>query len=109
MRGTRRFRPSCNSFVGGIKGLATVRFDPGMETGLVQLRELLQKAGLRDLERQATYAIESNKTRNAFLDGDDFGSTLEAILPMVGVRFDDAIWHVSRARPQVHLLCLVGC
>jgi uncharacterized protein YjbI with pentapeptide repeats len=70
--------PDCDSFVGGIQGLATVVFDSGMETGLVQLRGLLQKAGLRELERQATYAIETNKTRNAFLDGDDFGSTLEA-------------------------------
>jgi hypothetical protein len=67
--------PECNSFVGGIKGLATVRFSPGMETGLVQLRELLQRAGLRELERQATYAIESGKTRNA---SSDFGSVLEA-------------------------------
>ena len=69
----------CDSFVGGIKGLATVRFDRGMETGLVQLRELLQQAGLRDLERQATYAIESGKTAHAFFDGEGYGDSVEAI------------------------------
>jgi hypothetical protein len=31
----------------------------------VQLRDLLQKAGLRDSERQATFAIESGRTRNS--------------------------------------------
>jgi hypothetical protein len=41
---------------------STVQFPKGSGSGLVQLRELLQKAGLRDLEREATYAIESNKT-----------------------------------------------
>jgi hypothetical protein len=31
----------------------------------VQLRDMLQKAGLRDLERQATFAIENGKTNNS--------------------------------------------
>jgi hypothetical protein len=46
----------------GIKGLGTVKFPEGEEIGLVQLRDLLQKAGLRDGEREATYAIENGKT-----------------------------------------------
>jgi len=54
-----------DSFVAGIKGLATVTFFPGKEIGLVQLRELLQKAGLRDQEREATFAIEHGRTRHA--------------------------------------------
>ncbi len=41
-----------------IKGLATVRFDVGRQTGLVKLRFDLKDSGLRDLEREATYAIE---------------------------------------------------
>jgi Pentapeptide repeats (8 copies) len=52
-------------YVAGITGLSTVRFPPGEETGLVQLRDLLQKAGLRDLEREATFAIERGKTRHS--------------------------------------------
>jgi hypothetical protein len=54
-----------DSYVAGIYGLSTVTFPAGQETGLVQLRDLLQKAGLRDLEREATFAIERNKTKNA--------------------------------------------
>lgn len=34
----------------------------GSETGLVELRDALQKSGLRDLEREATYAIERGRT-----------------------------------------------
>jgi Pentapeptide repeats (8 copies) len=54
--------PPPDAYVAGIQGLQTVIFPKGQETGLVQLRELLQKAGLRDLEREATYAIERGKT-----------------------------------------------
>ena len=54
-----------NSYVGYIKGLKTAVFPEGNEAGLVQLRELLQKSGLRDLEREATYAIERGRTRYA--------------------------------------------
>ncbi len=49
----------------GIKGLATVVFPDGSEAGLVQLRELIRKSGLRDLEREATYSIERGKTSHA--------------------------------------------
>jgi uncharacterized protein YjbI with pentapeptide repeats len=56
------------SVTGRITGLSTVTFDPGEEIGLVQLRDLLQKSGLRDYERQATYAIENGKTRHAIDD-----------------------------------------
>ena len=54
-----------NSFVAGIQGLETVIFPPGEEVGLIQFRELLQKAGLRDLERETTFAIEHGKTAHA--------------------------------------------
>jgi hypothetical protein len=50
------------SYVAHIQGLEAVTFTPGNETGLVQIRESLQKAGLRHLEREATYAIERNRT-----------------------------------------------
>ncbi len=48
--------------LGGIKGLATVSFEREKQSGLVQLRVSLKESGLRDLERQATYAIEYWKT-----------------------------------------------
>jgi hypothetical protein len=43
-------------------------FPQGEEVGLVQLRDLLQKAGLRDLEREATYALEHGRTRHALAE-----------------------------------------
>jgi hypothetical protein len=55
-----------DSYVAGILGLSTVAFVPGEEIGLVQLRKLLQDAGLRDLEREATYTIERLRTKSYF-------------------------------------------
>jgi hypothetical protein len=55
--------PPPDSYVAGIEGLDTVRVKD--ISGLVQLRELLQRAGHRDLEREATYSIERAKTRHA--------------------------------------------
>lgn len=52
-------------YVAGIQGLSTVTFPFGNETGLVQLRDLLQKAGLRDLEREATFAIGRGETKHS--------------------------------------------
>ncbi len=48
----------------GLLGLTEVRFSAGQQSGLVLLRKALQEAGLRDLERQATFAIESGITRH---------------------------------------------
>lgn len=71
--------PPPDPYVVDIRGLWTVTFlnpdptvtgalgfmTPGSEVGLVQLRELFQRAGLRELERGATYAIESGRSRYA--------------------------------------------
>jgi hypothetical protein len=54
-----------DSYVAEVQGLKTAVFPRGHEAGLVQLRELLQKSGLRDLEREATYAIERGRTQYA--------------------------------------------
>jgi hypothetical protein len=70
-----------DAYVAGIKGLDTVSFPRGQETGLVQLRDLLQKAGLRELERQATYAIEYWKTSHAITDWrENPGAAVDGIL-----------------------------
>ena len=47
----------------GIKGLSTVSFDNTQQTGLVLLRATLKEVGLRELEREATYALEYNKAQ----------------------------------------------
>ena len=60
-----------HDYVEGIKGLDTVSVPRGYEdselriSGLLQLRKLLQEAGLRDREREATYAIERSQTHHA--------------------------------------------
>lgn len=61
-----------SGYLEGIEGLWTVTFGPGEQSGLVQLRELLQKSGLRDLEREATFAIEKNKALHARESGSTF-------------------------------------
>jgi uncharacterized protein YjbI with pentapeptide repeats len=55
--------------VAGIRGLETVNFSFGEESGVVQIRDLAQRAGLRDLERKATFAIEHGKTFYSFVQG----------------------------------------
>jgi hypothetical protein len=58
-------------YVAGIRGIRTILapYDTRTEEvdlfGLVQLRELLQRAGLRSRERESTYAIERSKTHHA--------------------------------------------
>src|SRR5208282_5603209 len=50
-------------YLAGLQGVESTSFPEGQEVALVQLRDLLQKAGLRDLERDATYAIEKGRTK----------------------------------------------
>ena len=47
-----------------IERLSTVRFDAERQGGMVQLRKILRELGLRDLERDATQAIERNKAKH---------------------------------------------
>ena len=57
-------------YLTGLRGLETARFAPGKSGALVRLRALLREAGLRDLERAATFAIESGITRHALTRGE---------------------------------------
>lgn len=76
--------------VSGIEGIPSVRFREGRHSGLVQLRDALKEAGLRDEEREATFALESRKTD--FLLGlsvDDPSNVLEEFL---GVSTWNDVW-----------------
>jgi uncharacterized protein YjbI with pentapeptide repeats len=53
-------------YLSGLEGITTLHFRKGEGSGLVQLRALLATVGLRDLERQATYAIEHQNTIHKF-------------------------------------------
>ena len=54
-----------NGYLAKLPGLGSIRFCPGEHSGLVQLRNALKKDDLRELERLATYLIESSRTRHA--------------------------------------------
>jgi hypothetical protein len=53
-------------YVARIEGLDTLNLAPNEEVGLVQLRKLLQDAGLRDDERRASYSIQRSVTSDQF-------------------------------------------
>jgi uncharacterized protein YjbI with pentapeptide repeats len=56
----------------GMTGIKTLHFGLGGQTGLILLRKALQEAGLRQLEREATYAIEHGVNAYALAGhGDD--------------------------------------
>jgi uncharacterized protein YjbI with pentapeptide repeats len=75
-------------YVAQIKGVATVTFPAGEEVGLVQLRELFQKAGLRDLERQATFAIENGRSSNNIAEWhNNLGGAAEGLFRKVAFDF----------------------
>jgi uncharacterized protein YjbI with pentapeptide repeats len=52
-------------YLSGLKGLRSITFCPGEDSGLVQLRQALKTAGLRELEREATYTLERLRTEHA--------------------------------------------
>ncbi len=63
-----RYEPSTSpnkAFLSGIQNLDTVIFSEEKQSGLVLLRKSLKEAGLRELERKATYSIEKGKTNHA--------------------------------------------
>jgi hypothetical protein len=97
--------PAPDAYVADIQGLQTVVFPKGRETGLVQLRELLQKAGLRDLERQATYAIEGVRTWYAIVDGDLF-EVLEGLFRFIA--FDLTTGYGLHPGRALGVIVLVG-
>jgi hypothetical protein len=70
--------PPPDPYVAGIKGLEFVIFTRKGEVGLVQLRDLLQKAGLREEERQVTYVIEKGRTEYS-LNSDKNSEVIEAV------------------------------
>jgi hypothetical protein len=59
-------------YLAGIRGLSTLHVPSGEKIGLVQLRKLLQDSGLRDPEREATYAIERSGTTEQFVSAPMF-------------------------------------
>lgn len=97
--------PPPSSYVERIEGLSTVVLWPGKHSGLVQLRELLRQAGLRDLEREATFAIEHNKASDLRRLGKPF-EQLGGWLKLVFFEWTTA-WGMHPERALLILLALM--
>lgn len=113
-------------FLSGLQGLPSVRFCPGEHSGLAQLRTALKGAGLRDLERQVTYALGRNETgyklmrwRSAWPEpewqsdfcGDpptiDYGEVLEGVFRLVFFEWTTD-YGLHYGRPLFILLGFIG-
>jgi uncharacterized protein YjbI with pentapeptide repeats len=95
-----------NLYVAGIKGLATTSAGAGEEIGLVQLRKLLEDAGLRDNVRETTYAIQRGITRDQLSSGWRNPAWYAGVLRTVGLDLTTAYsLHPERA---LRLILLLG-
>ncbi len=107
-------------FLSAIKGLSTVRFDHENESGLVLLREVLRASGLRQLEREATFAIEHGRARHkraghgvgaeydaGMLVGKDLGAQIEGILKLVFFEWTTG-YGLNAGRSLLILVALIG-
>jgi uncharacterized protein YjbI with pentapeptide repeats len=92
-----------DSYVVGIKGLRTVNIPPGDDIGLIQLRKLLQDAGLRDDERAATYVIERSTTSQRLLDWRRPNATIEGVFRLIAFDWTTA-YGLSPGRALVLIL-----
>jgi Pentapeptide repeats (8 copies) len=92
----------------GLRGLDTVHFPPGESSGLVQLRAQLAEVGLRDLERQATYAIERQTTEHKLAEWDAHPLlALEGAFRLVFFEWTTA-YGLYPGRALLLLLALIG-
>jgi uncharacterized protein YjbI with pentapeptide repeats len=90
-------------YVAGIKGLATVNAVRGEEIGLIQLRKLLQDAGLRFVARQAPFSIQRNITRDQLSSPFLRSAWIAGALRTVGLEWTTAYG----MRPQRALLWIL--
>ena len=105
------FQPTsapAKGYLYSLEGLASVNFNPGQTSGLVLLRAALREAGLRDLEREATFAIEHGRTRHALASWKDVpGAALEGILRLVFFEWTTG-YGLNYGRPIIIILVLSG-
>ena len=93
-----------SSDVANIMGIAQVNIEGGRsEAGMVQLRKIFKDLGLRDEERQATYAIERYRART-----DGFGGLLSRIFiggPTGWGRYPIRAWYIIAALAGLATVC----
>jgi hypothetical protein len=92
-------------YVAGIEGLATLDAASGEEIGLIQLRKLLHDAGLSDNEREATFSIQRNITKDQLSRDSPHFAPIEGCLRTVGFNWTTAYGlHPERALRWILLL-----
>ncbi len=92
----------------GIRGLTTVGFDPGKHSGLVLLHAALREAGLRNLEREVTFALEHGRTQHALYSEDvGLSSKFEGVFRLVFFEWPTN-YGLNYGRPLLILLALIG-
>jgi len=95
-------------YVTGINGLATLDAAEGDTIGLVQLRKLLKEAGLGDGEKEVTFSIQRNLTRNQLSSRFTSVAWIEGILRRVGFDWTTAYGlFPERALIEVLLLGII--
>jgi hypothetical protein len=95
---------SPDPYVAGIKGLATLNAAKGEQIELIQLRKLLQDAGVHDEAREATFSIQYNITRDQ-LNQFPSPAWINGILRIVGLQWTTAYGlHPERALRAILLL-----
>jgi uncharacterized protein YjbI with pentapeptide repeats len=102
-----------NPYVAGIQGLATLRAAKGEQIGLTQLRKLFKDAGLEHSEREVTFSIQENVTRDLIGDEQWFRfpslARLEGILRRIGFGWTTAYGlYPERALGWILLLGLIS-
>lgn len=95
-------------YVAGIEGLATLSAGKGEQIGLVQLRKLLQDAGLDESEREVTSSIQRNRTRDQISSQFWSLAWIEGVLRGVGFGWTTAYGlHPERALARILLLGII--
>jgi uncharacterized protein YjbI with pentapeptide repeats len=106
-------------FLSGLVGIRSIRFCPGEYAGLAKLRTAFKSAGLGGLERDATYALEFTRTRNALENWNsvgnpscalierDFITAVEGIFRLVFLEWTTG-YGLFYARPILIFLGLIG-
>ena len=94
--------------VAGITGLATLNAAKGEQIGLVQLRKLLQDAGLGENEREVTSSIQRNVTRDQLSSPFWSFAWIEGVLRRIGFGWTTAYGlHPEHALGWILLLGII--
>ena len=94
-----------SDYLGGIKGIQSITFREGYQSGLGQLRNQLRKSGHRNLERQATFTIRQHEARH-LRESEDLSDRLDGAAQLVFFEWTVA-WGLHPGRALWIMLALM--